>query len=190
MKNSKIKTFIIASVLILLAILFRTHWHVGPNIEFVTTASFLAATYLGGAWAIIVPFSSMVISDKIIGNTNIYLFTWSAFIFIGLSDYLFIKKFGRRKLILKQTGMGVMASLFFYLYTNFGVWFLDSFGMYTHDLNGLIKCYFMGLPFFKFNLIGNLALIPFAFVASEIIYDMMSLWQKSLLILKHFLKIP
>lgn len=188
MRKLPLKSLIIASLLISLAVLFRTVWHFGPNIEFVTAASFLAATYLGSPWAIIVPFLTMVISDRLIGNTNIYYFTWSAFIFIGLADYLFIKKFGRQKLVLKQTGAGVTASLFFYLYTNFGVWFLDSFGMYSRDLNGLIKCYVMGLPFLKFNLIGNLILVPLTFTISEGLYGIIVSCQKLSPTLKNFLK--
>jgi hypothetical protein len=174
----EIRKAVLASLLILLSVLFRTIWHLGPNIEFVTTASFLAATYLGGNWAVLVPLIAMIISDKLIGNTNIFIFTWSGFILIGLMDYWFIKRLGRKKIIPKQTGMGVMASLFFYLYTNFGVWFLDAFGMYPRTLTGLIECYLMGLPFLRLNLLGNLLFVPLTFTLSEFLYSRGYRWQK------------
>jgi len=186
MKNCS-KLFL-AVLLISLAVLFRTRWHLGPNIEFVTTSSFLAAAYLGGFWAGAVPFLVMVISDKIISNSNIYLFTWSAFVFIGLGNYLAIRKSGKKKLILKQTGLGVIAALFFYLYTNFGVWLLGSFGMYPKTLVGLMRCYLMGLPFLRFNLIGNLIFVPVSFTLSEAFYVIISSWKKSLSRQKSFLR--
>lgn len=178
MKNSPFRSLVLASILITLAILFRTAWRLGPNIEFVTTASFLAATYLGGIWVILVPFLSMVLSDIFLGNTNIFIFTWSGFVFIGLADHYLIKKWGRKRLIFKQTGLGVLAALFFYLYTNFGVWLLDFFGMYQKTLAGLIKCYIMGLPFLKFNLLGNFVLVPLAFVISELFFSVVRFGKK------------
>ncbi len=185
MKN--LKSFIFASLLVVLAVLFRTVWHLGPNIEFVTSASFLAATYLGGFWVAVVPFLAMVISDKILTNTNIYLFTWSAFVFIGLADYWLIKKWGRRKIVLKQTGLGLVAGLFFYLYTNFGVWVLDNFGMYPKTIDGLLRCYLLGLPFLRFNLLGNLVFVPLSFMISEPLYAIIRAWREQRLT-KAFLK--
>lgn len=181
MKN--LSKLLAAMFLILLAVLFRTTWHLGPNIEFVTTASFLAAAYLGGFWAAAVPFLAMVVSDKIISNTNIYLFTWSAFVFIGLWNYLVMEKLGKNKLILKQTGLGVIAALFFYLYTNFGVWATDMFGMYSRDFHGLVKCYLMGLPFLRFNLLGNLIFIPASFALVEFLCAIIRLWWKVVFLL-------
>lgn len=176
------KKILFSSFLIILAILFRTQWHLGPNIEFVTTASFLAATYLGKKWSILVPLLIMVISDKFIGNTSIYLFTWSAFIFIGLTDFWFLKKFGHQRLILKQTGAGLFSSLFFFFYTNFGVWFLDFFGMYPRTFSGLTQCYFNGLPFLKNNLLGNLFFIPISFFLIEFSYGIIYSCKKLFLV--------
>jgi len=152
-----------ALLLITVGILFRTTLHLGPNIEFVTTSAILAAMYLGGGYTVLVPLIIMVATDKIIGNTNIYLFTWSAYILIGLFSSLINKKFlvlSSKLKVIKGIGMGIGMAIFFYLWTNFGVWILDSWGMYSRDLNGLIKCYLMGLPFLKLNLVGNLLFIP------------------------------
>lgn len=151
-----------ASVLIILAVLFRTLWHVAPNVEYVTAASLLAGAYLGRKYCVLVPFLIMVLSDTLIGNTNIFIFTWSAYLIIGLlaSKYLILNT---KYQILKATGMGIGAALWFYLWTNFGVWLLDSWGMYSRDLSGLINCYVMGLPFLKLNLLGNLFFIPVSF---------------------------
>lgn len=154
------KKVIFAILLIALGILFRTVWHVGPNVEFVTAATLLAVTYLGRKAGFLVPLVIMTVSDLIIGNTNIFIFTWSAYLMIGILNGALVKK---KNVVIRQTLFGVVASLFFFLWTNFGVWALDSFGMYSKDLSGLVRAYFMGLPFLRFNLIGNLVFISTSF---------------------------
>ena len=112
----------------------------------------------------------MVISDFVIGNTNIFIFTWSAYMGIGLMGL--IGQIGKRKTkqkILGATGLGIAASLFFYAWTNFGVWAMDSWGMYPKTLSGLIQCYMMGLPFLKLNLLGNLFFVPVSFGVVEMV---------------------
>lgn len=158
-----------AAILIVLGILFRTVWHLGDNVEFVTTASLLASVYLGFRYAILVPFLIMMITDLVIGNTNIFIFTWSAYIIIGLFGYIGLgsSKAGFRNRILQVTGMGFTASLWFYIWTNFGVWLLDSGLMYPKTMAGLFDSYILGIPFFKYNLIGNLVLVPTSFILIE-----------------------
>lgn len=160
--------FIFALLLIILGIAFRTVWHPGENIEFVTSASLLAGGYLGLGASIAVPLAIMFISDLIIGNTNIFIFTWSAYLFIGCLGYFGrLSNLKRGAKILRAAGLGVTASLWFYLWTNFGVWFLDSWGMYPKTLTGLLQSYFYGLPFLKLNLLGNLFFVPLSFFVVE-----------------------
>ena len=45
-----------------------------------------------------------------------------------------------------------MGSLLFFVISNFGVWFLGN--LYTPDLNGLINCYILAIPFFKNTIIS------------------------------------
>jgi len=179
MKNRNI---IFAVILIILGILFRTVWHLGPNVEFVTAATLLTASYIGGWWVLTVPLLIMLISDFLIGNTNIFVFTWSAYLVMGI-----VGKWGfkNQKHILKfkiieATGFGLLASVWFYVWTNFGVWFLDSWGMYPKTLAGLIDCYILAIPFFKYNLIGNLLIVPVSFTAVELILNYLPVITKRL----------
>ncbi len=151
-------------VLIFLGIAFRTIWHLAPNVEFVTTAGLLAARYLGVLGAVSVPLLIMFISDMVIGNAKIYLFTWSAYIFIGLSGLVLKRWQTPSKLILAAGFQSIAASFFFFFYTNLGVWLLDEWGMYPKTLSGLIRCYYLGLPFLKLNLLGNLIFTPISFM--------------------------
>jgi hypothetical protein len=54
-------------------------------------------------------------------------------------------------------GAGVLASVMFYVVTNFGLWAMGDGTRYAKDLSGLLDCYVRGIPFFRNYLIGTLA---------------------------------
>ncbi len=134
-----------------------------PNIETVTVTSLLAGSILGGLYSVVIPLTVIALSDMYIGNDPILIFTWSAWAVIGLlGRLLYHRRKNSYKFIFQITGMGLLSSLFFYLYTNFGVWLL--WHMYPKTLSGLIQCYFMGLPFLRNQLVSDLIFIPAASV--------------------------
>ncbi len=47
----------------------------------------------------------------------------------------------------------IMASIVFYFISNAMVWTFSS--MYDKNLNGLIRCYYMAVPFFKYSLLSD-----------------------------------
>jgi len=169
----KIKQLLPIVLLISMAIVERLWWDLGPNIELVTLATFIAAFYLSRKAAVFIGISALVLSDIFIGNTNIALFTWSAYAVIALGAG-FLRQFGKtaNKKIFWATGGGILASLWFYVWTNFGVWLLDGYGMYPDTLNGLAQSYINGLPFLKLQLTGNLLIIPTGFGLIEIIKNL------------------
>lgn len=139
----------------------RTVFDLPPNVELVTLSCFLSSVYLGEPFAVLVPLTIMVVSDSIIGNTQIFIFTWSAYVLIGIGA-LFLRPFKKDdvNLFSAATLFTIPSSLFFYLWTNFGVWYQ---GWYPPTPAGLVESYVRGLPFLKFNLIGNLIFISLGF---------------------------
>ncbi len=165
-----IPKFLLIGGLIGIALIERLWFDLGPNVELITVVTFIAAFYLGKKAAIIIPLVTLAISDAFIGNTSIALFTWSAYIVIGLISY-FISKSSKSTFtrILIATGGGAGACVWFYLWTNFGVWLLDSLGMYSKDLSGLIASYIAGIPFLRNQLVSNLIIVPTVFSVIELI---------------------
>ncbi|MCX6760980.1 MAG: hypothetical protein NTZ84_02685 [Candidatus Nealsonbacteria bacterium] len=142
-----------------------------PNFEAVTSLSLLAGSFLGGIFGAITSLLMIFFSDIYLGNTQIYLFTWSAFLLIGIFGSLI--KNNSRHYILKASGLGLGSVLFFYLWTNFGWWLLS--GMYEMSFLGLIKCYIAGLAFLKNQMISILIFIPvfsqiFSFFSQKLFY--------------------
>ncbi len=154
--------YLAAGLLVAAAATWRIiNWQtmLAPNLELVTTSAVLAAVFLPRRFALAVPLTAIVVSDAVIGNSPILLFTWSAWAVIGLAALL-LKPLRPRPKLLLLAGFGgaIASSLFFFAYTNFGVWLIG--GLYPHTLNGLLASYVMGLPFYRTMIIGNSLLVP------------------------------
>jgi len=158
--NKKSKTkLLIAIFLIIFGTVGRIILKDMPNIETITVSALLAGSLLGGFYTLFVPLMIIALSDMYIGNDPILLFTWSAWGIAGFFGWLIRKRKGYNyKFVLSLTGMGMLFAIFFYLYTNFGVWLLWQ--MYPKNLAGLLQCYIAGLPFFRNSIISNLVFIP------------------------------
>jgi hypothetical protein len=114
----------------------------------------------------VVPFAVVAVSDAVLGNTQIMWFTWSAWAVVGAGAVLarHLRGPGRYAAAL---GVGVGGSLWFFAWTNFGVWLMD--GMYPATLDGLLASYVAGLPFLRTMLLGNLVLVPLAAVVASLV---------------------
>ena len=138
-----------------------------PNLELVTLVSVLAAITLGWRAALLVPITTMAVSDAIIGNSIILVFTWGSFAAIGLGAIVLRKLNNKPKIqVVASTGFVIASSTFFFVVTNFGVWVQ---GWYPATWAGLITCYQMAIPFYRTMLIGNIIMVPVAVAALQVV---------------------
>ena len=116
-----------------------------PNFTSLLALSFYVPALLGIRYlpALVIGF---VLTDLIIGFHGITLFTWGSVILIGLGSKFFTKTISDRIF------GSLLGACLFFIITNFGVW---SLGMYGYDLNGIITCYVLALPFFAYSLIST-----------------------------------
>src|SRR4030042_3353676 len=132
---------IIIIIFFTLAFLERIVYDLGPNVELVTTVMILVSFYYGKKESFWMVFFIMFFSDLIIGNTNIFIFTWTGFLIPALFSENLINKFTNLKssityhqsLITKKMSIssslaltGLYSNIFFYLWTNFGVGFFPE----------------------------------------------------------------
>ena len=117
-----------------------------PNFTSLLALSFYIPALLGIRYlpALLLSFA---ITDFFIGFHASILFTWGSVIIIGLLSKYFVFS------IYKRISGALIGACIFFLITNFGVW---SFGSYGYDLNGLILCFTLALPFFGYTLISTL----------------------------------
>ena len=141
-----------------------------PNIETITVVSLLAGSLLGGVWTIAVGLIVVAVTDMAIGNTIIFAYTWSAWAVMGFFGYALRNR--EKKTIrhsLELTGMGLLGVLFFYVWTNFGVWHVGR--LYPHTLAGLTASYVAGIPFLKYQLLGTLMIVPVVSAAAIAVWN-------------------
>ena len=116
-----------------------------PNFSPVIAITLFGSLYFQGKnLAFIAPISIILISDLILGftpNINTYL----PLIFV----YFFSRKINKMSILNL-----FIASLIFFLTSNFGVWLLSNW--YPKSFAGLIMCYEAALPFFRNTLLSTL----------------------------------
>ena len=153
-----------AYFLILAAAILRLLPHI-PNFAPITAIALFGSVYLNKRYALIIPLAAMFLSDIFIGfyNPAIMISVYLSFAISGLLGLLIRKNksFGR------VAGMTLLASIQFYLITNFAVW---AFGtMYTHNFVGLMASYANALPFFRNTLLGDFFYVGAMFGLYEIV---------------------
>jgi hypothetical protein len=159
MNLSRYKKFFLALLFIFSGVAFRIFLNEQfriPNFEAVTAISLLSGVFFKGIYSVLIPLNIIFFSDLYFGNSAIYLFTWSAFVLIGLFGNIIIRN--SKHYIFKLTGSGVFSVIFFYAWTNLG-WWLTSY-MYPMNLHGLIQCYVAAIPFLKNQLLSVIFFVP------------------------------
>ena len=124
------------------------------NVTPVAALALFGGSMLPAGWAVALPLATLVASDVAIGLHHVIAFTWLSFAATGLLG----RWIARRPAAGRIVAASLIASVGFFLVTNFGVWWLGDGGrMYPRTLEGLWTCYVAAVPFFRNSLIGDLA---------------------------------
>lgn len=117
--------------------------------------SLLAGSTLPRKYALSTILLILLLSDVLLSIINHYaLFgSWSFFTYSG---YLLITAIGLKiqKINLNNLKLVLALSLFYWLWTNFGVWLLSD--LYIKSVAGFVACYTAALPFLRNALVGDL----------------------------------
>jgi len=169
---------ITATALIAFGIFSRFFLQGIPNFETITVVSLLAGSLLGGVWTIAIGLIVVAATDMFIGNTIIFAYTWSAWAFMGFFGYA-LRKRGKTVVrhSLELTGMGIVGVLFFFTWTNFGVWHVGQ--MYSHTFAGLAASYTAGIPFLKYQLMSAVLFIPTVSAVTIALWNRLPQWLAS-----------
>ena len=149
----------IALIIIVMGIVMRFLPH-PANVAPVAAIALFAGTYLNKKYALWVPLVIMIITDMFIGLHDVILYTWGSFVFVALIG-MWLKS---NKRLLNVGLASVISSFSFFLITNFGVWV----HWYPRNLQGLISCYTLALPFYRNTFIGDIAYVVVFFGLYEL----------------------
>jgi hypothetical protein len=117
-----------------------------PNFTALIALGFYIPVFFGLRFAPIVAIC-FALTDIFIGFHATTLFTWGSILFIG-----YLSKFFFRSISIRIIG-ALSGALLFFIITNFGVWVT---GGYEKNLDGLILCYTLAIPFFTYTLLSTL----------------------------------
>lgn len=132
------------------------------------TALFGAAFFTKKYWAIIIPIVALFISDLFLNNlvyANLYPEYYESFMLFG-PDAIFVYSAIALTALLgmnvlksnispgRLIGTSIIASLLFFVLTNFGSWLMLPF--YPKTVAGLSACFAAGLPFLRNTMMGDL----------------------------------
>ncbi|WP_423068734.1 DUF6580 family putative transport protein [Devosia sp. CN2-171] len=135
--------------LIVIGVLSRLIPH-PPNVTAVVGVSLLGAYAIRSPWlAALIPVAVMALADLVLGWHSSALFTYAGM----LGGALIGRGLLHRLSLLRLGSAAFLASLLFFLVSNFGVYLG---GYYGYGLDGLIACYVAAIPFWGLSLIGDL----------------------------------
>jgi hypothetical protein len=142
--------FWLLSALIIAAAFSRLIPH-PPNFTPIAAIALFSGAYFNKkAFAFLVPFIAMFISDAIIGFHSLAWLVYMSFALIVVIGILFLKKVSVKNVVFAA----IVSSVSFFIITNFGVWLGSTF--YPQNFMGLIQCYIAAIPFFHNNILGDL----------------------------------
>ncbi len=146
------KRILFLSGLVLMAAFTRLMPHPFNFTAVGAIALFGGASFKQRHFAILIPMLSMFITDMIIGfHANM----WAVYLSFGLIALLGMGM--RNNRTIKQIfGRSIAGSAVFFLLTNFAVWLGNP--LYAQNLEGLMTCYAVAIPFLENSMFGSLAL--------------------------------
>lgn len=137
-----------------------------PNFTPIGGMALFGAAYFSRKYlAFLIPIAAMWLSDLALNNlvyAKVYpefyngfswfgsVYVYAGFVLITLLGMVLLKKVTPTTLL----GASLIASLLFFLLTNFGSWLADP--LYPKNAAGLASAYVAGIPFFWNTLLGDL----------------------------------
>jgi len=121
-----------------------------PNaVPIAAMALFAGAFFSNRMLAFVVPLAAMILSDIVIGfHSTIW------YVYAGVVVTVLIGSLLSRVTVLRVGIAAVVASIAFFLISNFGAWLHHD--LYAQNLTGLMQAYVAGLPFLRNSLVANL----------------------------------
>ena len=122
-----------------------------PNFTPIIAVAILSGYFFKNLYVSIgVVITSVFLTDIMLGFYPSMVMVYLSLIIIVLSFYKLNNLINFKNLFL----YGLSGSIIFFIFSNLGVWMFDA--LYEKNINGLVQCYVMAIPFFKNTLASTL----------------------------------
>lgn len=123
--------------------------------------------------ALIVLFLALFLSDALLNISGEGFHQTMIYVYLGFSLPIFLSRLAQG--FFSTVGVVLTSAIGFFLISNFGVWISQD--LYSHNLQGLLDCYAMAIPFFKYRPLADLVyyyVFTYLFSAfqSKIVYSL------------------
>ena len=141
---------LIITLIIIMAAVTRFIPH-PPNFTPIIAMGLFGGAYIHSrSLAVLIPIGAMFLSDLFLGFHGTVYFVYGSLLLVTILGMILIKKIT----IINCTVAALSSSFLFFLITNWGVWLTSSY--YPKNIQGILSCYTMALPFFGNTLVGTL----------------------------------
>lgn len=122
-----------------------------PNFTAIGAVALFGGTYFDKKYlSFAVPFIVLFLTDLILG---LHATMWAVYLSFALIVVIGFNLRDKRKIA--SIGLSALsASVLFFIITNFAAWLTSPF--YPSTLAGLVESYVAAIPFFQYNLLGDL----------------------------------
>ena len=116
----------------------------------------IALGLFGGAYiknrslAVLIPIGAMFLSDLFLGFHGTAYWVYGSLLLVAVLGMMLLNNINIRNCSIAALG----GSVLFFLITNFGVWLTSSY--YPKNLDGILTCYTLAIPFLANTLAGSL----------------------------------
>ncbi len=169
LSNQTHKNITVMVLWILIATLGRIVPHL-PNMTPLMALSLLAGATLDKKYAVSIVLVSLLLSDAVLAYLLGYpwLGGWSFFVYSGFILVALVgSKLSLSSKYSKLFLVTVFSSLGYWLWTNLGVWWFS----YPHNLQGMIGCYVLALPFLRNAIVGDVMWVAVLFIAIKKVFS-------------------
>lgn len=149
MTKKNVNLILLAAGLIILGVVSRLSAHAW-NFTIIGGLSVFCGAFFSRKWIpVVIVFTSLMISDLVIGFHSQMPAVYLGFALMILVGALLKPRPSR----LSLTAGAALGSFLFFIVSNFFVWFEGS--MYLQTWSGLVDCYAMAIPFYRNQLVAD-----------------------------------
>ena len=135
-----------------------------PNFTPIIAVAIMSAYFFKNVYfSLAILLISMFISDIFIGFYNNMLLIYFTISLISFTFFQFAKILNSKNLLF----FSLAGSVIFFVISNFGVWLFGD--LYEKNLNGLIYCYTLAIPFFVNTILSTILYSYLAYYANRLI---------------------
>ena len=141
---------LIIPIIILLVAVLRLIPH-PPNFTPIIAMGLFGGAYIKNrSLAIFIPISAMLIADLFLGYHSTIYWVYGSLFVISIFGMFLVDRINLKNCTIAT----ISGSFFFFMVTNFGVWLTSSY--YPKNIEGILTCYTLALPFLGNTLAGSL----------------------------------